>query len=466
MLGRMELTLCGAAGEVTGSCHHLRVGGHQVLLDCGLYQGSREDELRNAVGFPFDPRAIDAVLLSHAHLDHCGRLPMLVRGGFRGPILSHPASLDLVRILLRDAAHLQQADNERENRRRARRGEQPRKPLFELADVERVFDRLQPVEFGQATGVVPGIDLTLHRAGHILGAASLALDLAEGGRRRRLVYSGDIGPDGSGLLPDPEPPGSADLVLMESTYGDRNHRSRQATLDEIEEVLDLAWQAGGNLLVPSFAIGRAQELMALFAANFERWRLDRWQIFLDSPMAIEATRVHDRHFELFSDAARKLVGQRELHALLPNLHRTQRPEQSMKINAVKRGALVIAGSGMCSGGRILHHLRHNLWRRECHVMIIGYQSAGTLGRKLVDGSQFVRIYGEDIRVAATVHTIGGLSAHAGQDDLLAWYQAIAGRPPVHLVHGEERGREGLATCLRERLGVEAGLPGYGDRLAL
>ncbi|MBX3725079.1 MAG: MBL fold metallo-hydrolase [Xanthomonadales bacterium] len=462
----MELTFCGAAGEVTGSCHHLRVGNRQVLLDCGLYQGGREDELRNAVGFPFDPRAIDAVLLSHAHLDHCGRLPMLWRGGFRGPIYSHPASIDLVRILLRDAAHLQQADTERENRRRARRGDRPVKPLFELADVEQVLDLMRPLMFGEPSEIVPGIALTLHGAGHILGAASLALDLGEGSRRRRLVYSGDIGSDGSGLLPDPEPPAAADLVLMESTYGDRSHRSREATLDEIEEVLDLAWQGGGNLLVPSFAIGRAQELLMLFAANFQRWRLDRWRIFLDSPMAIEATRVHDRHTGLFSESARRLLDHRDLPDLLPNLHLTERAEQSIRLNAVKRGALIIAGSGMCNGGRILHHLRHNLWRRECHVMIIGYQSAGTLGRKLVDGSQFVRIYGEDVRVAATVHTVGGLSAHAGQDGLLAWYQAIGGRPPVQLVHGEKRGREGLATALRERLGVVAGLPDYGDRLTV
>lgn len=466
MLAVMELTFCGAAGEVTGSCHHLRVGGRQVLLDCGLYQGAREDELRNAVGFPFDPRAIDAVLLSHAHLDHCGRLPLLWRGGFRGPIHSHPATIDLVRILLRDAAHLQQADTERENRRRARRGERPVKPLFELADAERVLDLMRPLDFGAATEVLPGIVLTLHGAGHILGAASLALDLSDGGRRRRLVYSGDIGPDGSGLLPDPEPPAAADLVLLESTYGDRCHRSREATLEEIEEVLDLAWQDGGNLLVPSFAIGRAQELLALFAENFRRWRLDRWQIFLDSPMAIDATRVHDRHSALFSASARRLVGHRDLPELLPNLHLTERPEQSIRLNAVKRGALIIAGSGMCNGGRILHHLRHNVWRRECHVMIIGYQSAGTLGRKLVDGSQFVRIYGEDVRVAATIHTVGGLSAHAGQDGLLAWYQAIGGRPAVQLVHGEERGCEGLAAALRERLGVDAGLPGYGDRVPL
>lgn len=462
----MELTFCGAAGEVTGSCHHLRVGRHQVLLDCGLYQGSREDELRNAVGFPFDPRAIDAVLLSHAHLDHCGRLPMLVRGGFRGPLYSHPASLDLVRILLRDAAHLEQADTERENRRRARRGDRPIKPMFELADVERVFELMRPLPFDETTQVLPGISVTLHGAGHILGAASLALDLVEGERRRRLVYSGDIGPDGSGLLPDPNPPRSADLVLLESTYGDRNHRSRQATLDEIEEVLDLAWEAGGNLLVPSFAIGRAQELLVMFASQFKRWRLDRWQIFLDSPMAIETTRVHDRHLELFSKTARKLIGNRALPELLPNLHLTKRPEQSMRLNSVKRGALIIAGSGMCNGGRIVHHLRHNLWRRESHVMIVGYQSVGTLGRRLVDGQQMVRIYGEDVRVAAAIHTVGGLSAHAGQDDLVAWYQAIGGKPPVQLVHGEHRGRDGLATALRDRLGVEAGLPGYGDRLAL
>ncbi len=462
----MELNFHGAAGVVTGSCHHLQVGNRQLLLDCGLFQGPRAEEARNAAPFPFDPKAIDAVVLSHAHLDHCGRLPLLARRGFDGPVYSHPASIDLVRVLLKDAAYLAMADTERENRKRARKGTKLLKPLFDMDDVDAVMRLMRPLPFGGQTELLPGVRATLLPAGHILGAASIVLDLEEAGRQRRVVFSGDLGPDGTCLLPDPQPPASADLVLMESTYGDRNHRSREATLREIGEVINAAWDAGGNLLVPAFAIGRTQELLTLFAQHREAWGLDRWLIFLDSPMAIQATAIHDRHAELFNDEARRFAGQRDLHELLPNLHETPETAQSMQINNIRRGALIIAGSGMCTGGRILHHLRHNLWRRECQVMIIGYQSHGTLGRKLVDGAERVRIYGEDVRVAAGIHTIGGLSAHAGQDELAAWYGAIAGRPPVYLVHGEARGRDGLAARLAEDYGVRAYLPEHDAQVPL
>lgn len=460
----MELSFCGAAGVVTGSCHHLRVGGRQVLLDCGLFQGGREEEARNIERFPFDPRAIDAVVLSHAHLDHCGRLPLLVRRGFDGPIYSHPASIDLVRVLLKDAAYLEQADVERENRKRARRGEKFIKPLFDITDVEAVMAQVRPLDFQRPETILPGVTVTLLPAGHILGAASVVLDLVEGERRRRVVFSGDLGPKGTSLLRDPQPPDRADLVLLESTYGDRNHRSREATLQEIGDVLDMAWDAGGNLLVPAFAIGRTQELLALFAAHRNDWKLDRWRIFVDSPMAIQATAIHVRHADLFNDAARDFIDGRDLHTLLPNLHETPETQQSMQLNNIKRGAIILAGSGMCTGGRILHHLRHNLWRTQTQVMIIGYQSQGTLGRRLVDGAEMVRIYGEDVRVRAGIHTVGGLSAHAGQDELAGWYGAIAGRPPVYLVHGEERGRSGLAERLRVDYGVQANMPEHGQVL--
>lgn len=457
----MELTFCGAAGGVTGSCHHLRVGDRQLLLDCGLFQGGREEEARNIDRFPFDARAIDAVVLSHAHLDHCGRLPLLVRRGFDGPIYSHPASIDLMRVLLKDAASLELADVERENRKRARHGEKLLKPLFDIGDVEAVMAQVRPLEFNQADAILPGVVVTMLPAGHILGAASVALDLTEGERSRRLVFSGDLGPGGTTLLRDSQPPDHADLVLLESTYGDRNHRRRDATFQEIAEVLDMAWDSGGNLLVPAFAIGRTQELLALFAWHREDWNLDRWRIFVDSPMAIQATAIHARHTDLFNDAAQAFMGNRDLHDLLPNLHETPQTQQSMQLNNIRRGAIILAGSGMCTGGRILHHFRHNLWRPQAQVMIIGYQSQGTLGRRLVDGADMVRIYGEDVRVKAGIHTIGGLSAHAGQDELLAWYDAIPGRPPVYLVHGEERGRTGLAERLRATCDVQAGIPEFG-----
>ncbi|MFB9066898.1 MBL fold metallo-hydrolase RNA specificity domain-containing protein [Pseudofulvimonas gallinarii] len=462
----MELTYCGAAGVVTGSCHHLRIGRQQLLLDCGLFQGGREEEARNIQPFPFDPRAIDAVVLSHAHLDHCGRLPLLVRRGFDGPIYSHPASIDLVRVLLKDAAYLEQADVERENRKRARRGEKQLKPLFDLADVEAVMARMRPLQFNAADEVLPGVAATLLPAGHILGAASVVLDVHDAGRRKRVVFSGDLGPSDTTLLRNPAPPDSADLVLLESTYGDRNHRSRSETLQEIGSVLEAAWEAGGNLLVPAFAIGRTQEVLALFASHRHEWNLDRWRIFVDSPMAIQATGIHLRHADLFNDEAQAFMAGRSLRELLPNLHETPEAAQSMQLNNIRRGAIILAGAGMCTGGRILHHLRHNLWRSQTQVMIIGYQSEGTLGRRLVDRAEVVRIYGEDVRVQAGIHTVGGLSAHAGQDELVKWYGSIGGRPPVHLVHGEKRGRDGLAARLNHDYGVIARMPGHGEVITL
>lgn len=462
----MELTCYGAAGEVTGSCHLLRCGRHRLLLDCGLFQGSREDEARNARPLPFDPASIDAVVLSHAHLDHCGRLPLLVRGGFRGPIYTHAVSIDLVRILLRDAAWLEAADVERENRRRAMRGKPPVQPLFGQADVNAVMRQMRPLRFGVAEEILPGVTVRPSPAGHILGAASILLDLRDNGVRRRLVYSGDLGPRDTALIPAPEPPADADLVLMESTYGDRDHRPREETLAEIGQVLEDAWSDGGNLLVPSFAIGRTQEMLVLMAQNFERWDIGRWKIFLDSPMAIEATAVHDRHADQFHASARRMLGTRRLHDVLPNLHETPDTAQSIRLNSVRSGAIIIAGSGMCTGGRIMHHLAHNLPRSQTDVMIIGYQGHGTLGRRLVDGAERVTIHGHEVRVQARIHTIGGLSAHAGQSELARWYGAIGGRPPVHLVHGEARGREGLAARLKADYGIDAGLPRHGEAITL
>lgn len=462
----MDITFLGAAGGVTGSCHLVRVGDRRLLLDCGMFQGGREEEAHNRDPFPFDAAALDAVVLSHAHLDHSGRLPLLARRGFRGPVHATPATIDLARVLLRDAAHLQESDAERENRRRLRQGKGLVKPLFTADDVEAALRLFRPLDFDVPADILPGVRATLVPAGHILGAASIVLDLQEDGRRRRVAFSGDIGQDDSCMLPPPRPPDRADLVLLESTYGDRNHRARAATHEEIAGVLESAWEAGGNLFIPAFSIGRTQELLTLFAQHYDEWRLDRWLLFVDSPMAIQANTVHLRHDHLVREEARPLFAGRGLRERLPNLRETASTEESMRINSVRRGALVIAGSGMCTGGRILHHFRHNLWRRECRVMIVGYQGEGTLGRRLVDGAERVTIHGEEIRVAAGIHTIGGLSAHAGQDELAAWYGAIEGRPAVALVHGEARGREGLARRLSAAGGVQPTLPRAGELIAL
>ena len=457
----MQLEFYGAAGEVTGSCHIVVVDGRRLLLDCGMIQGGPAPDERNRAPFPFDAARVDAVILSHAHIDHCGRLPLLRRRGFRGPIYCNPAGRDLVRILLADSATMQERDAERENRKRRRDGgKRPVEPLYTLDDALDVLQQFRSVRYGQAVEVLPGVELTFRDAGHILGSASAWLTLREGPLERRLVFSGDLGQYDSPILRDPEPGPRADLVVMESTYGDRLHRDRAATLEEFGAILRDARRDGGNVMIPAFAVGRSQEILYQLATHFDAWRLGDWQVFLDSPMAIEATGVYWKHAELFDEEARQWHARERALPALPNLVLCLTAEESMAINRIAHGAIIIAGSGMCTGGRIVHHLKHNLPRPECDLVFSGFQAQGTLGRAIVDGRDEVRIHGTPVAVAARVHTLGGFSAHGDQHDLLRWYGAIEGRPPVWLVHGEASAAEGLRDALRAQGGrAEVAVPG-------
>jgi metallo-beta-lactamase family protein len=445
----MQLEFFGAAGEVTGSCHIVRVGGRQLLLDCGMIQGGADPTARNRRRFPFEPPAIDAVVLSHSHLDHCGRLPLLVARGFRGPIYTNPACADLLPILLRDAAHLAVREAERANRDLAR-GEERATPLFEPDDVDAVMRQVRVVAYDTAFEPLPGVTVRVREAGHILGSSSIEMWLKEGEVVRKLVFSGDLGQYDTPILHDPFAFASADLVLMESTYGDRRHRNREDTARELGAILAQAARDGGNVIVPAFAIGRIQELLYLLAQHYGEWHLARWKIFLDSPMAIAASRVYWKHPERFDTEATRLRESFRGMPPLPNLVLSESADESRAINQVRAGAIIIAGSGMANGGRILHHLKHNLERPECHVVIVGFQAPGTLGRQLVDRMPEVRIHGRPLRVAAQVHTLGGLSAHGDQEQLLRWYDNFRDRPPVWLVHGECAAAGALAVKLRER----------------
>jgi len=446
----MRLHFHGAVGEVTGSRHLLEFGERRVLIDCGLYQGGRGEAARNAAGFGFDVRELDAVVLSHAHIDHSGRLPLLVKRGYKGPIHATRATADLLRIMLEDSASLAAADAERENRGRLRRGEATIEPLYLQRDVVDTLRLIQPLEYGEPREIVDGLTLRLHDAGHIIGSAIVDLVGEHRGRRRRLVFSGDLGSRGAPIMRDPTVLHEADLVLLESTYGDRDHRPRADTVREIGEILRAASDdGGGNVLIPAFAVGRTQELLFWFARHFDEWQLGRWQIFLDSPMATKVTELYGRHADLFDEAARRVVNDGGNPFRMPNLRLITDVQDSMALNKRASGCIIIAGSGMCNGGRIRHHLRHNLWRENCHVIFPGFQARGTLGRQLVDGAEFVTIYGEKIRVRAQRHTVGGLSAHADQSGLSRWYGHFHGRPPVVLVHGEDPAREALAERLRK-----------------
>lgn len=448
----MQVNFHGAAGEVTGSMHLVEAAGKRILLDCGLIQGSPEAEARNFAAFPFDAASIDALVLSHGHIDHVGRVPRLVMAGFRGPIYTQRATADLLPIMLMDSASLQENEAERSNRKR-RPGQPKAVPLYTRDDVREALTQLRPLEYDARQEVFPGVEINFRDAGHILGSAIVELR-ADG---KTLVFSGDLGMKGTPILRDPVSVHDADLLLMESTYGNRNHRERSDTIQELGEILDAAWRDGGNVLIPAFAVGRTQELLYWFARQWNDWDMSRWRIFLDSPMASKVVQVYDHHHALFDAEARAVWHGTPNPFRLPNLRVTESAEESMSINRIHGGAIVIAGNGMASGGRILHHMRQCLPKRQTRIVFVGYQAEGTLGRRLVDGARWVRIHGHDVRVNAHRHTVGGLSAHADQQGLLDWYAGFSPSPPLVLVHGEDLAREALAGEISERHGVQATL---------
>ena len=444
----MRVTFHGAAGEVTGSMHEVEAAGKRLLLDCGMIQGDRHAETRNVEDFPFEVSALDALVISHAHIDHIGRVPLLVKRGFAGPIYTQTASAELMPIMLLDAASLAENDAQRANEHRAD-GDAEVVPLYTRDDVDAAMRLLKPLAYDTRTTILPGVDVVFRDAGHILGSAIVEVHAED----RTLVFSGDLGPKGTPILRDPVTVTQANLVLMESTYGDRNHKDRNATATELGDIFEAAWRDKGNVCIPAFAVGRSQELLYLFAMHFDDWNLSRWQIFLDSPMAAKVSSVYARHQELFDVEAQQVWQQRPDPFHMPNLKMTQTRDESMAINQIESGAIILAGSGMANGGRILHHFMQNISRRESHIVFVGYQAEGTLGRRLVNGAPTARIHGRDFPVNAKVHTVGGLSAHADQHGLMEWYGGFEGHPPLVLVHGEDKARAALAAEIGHRDGI-------------
>jgi metallo-beta-lactamase family protein len=454
----------GAAGEVTGSCFLLSIDGRKVLVDCGMIQGTPADEARNFEPFPFEPAGIDAVILTHAHLDHSGLLPLLVKRGYNGPIYCHTATRDLCNIMLRDAADINEKEAAWENKKRDRKGLSLCEPLYTMADTERTLQSLSTLPYGKCYQLLPGLEMQLQDAGHILGSSIVELWLHEKSGTRKLVFSGDLGHREAPVMHNPSQISDADMVIMECTYGDRLHRSWESTMQEMQEILDSAAQSGGNVLIPAFAVGRTQDLLYCFGRNFQQWEMKHWSIYLDSPMAIEATEVYSRHPDLYDAEARHFYSGGQKPFSPANLHLSRTTEQSMAINRIRGGAIIIAGSGMCDGGRIKHHFKHNIWRNNCHVIMVGYQAEGTLGRRLVEGARHIRLWGETVTVAAHIHTLGGFSAHADQQGLLDWYGGFKSRPPLVLVHGEEQAREGLSLQIKKHHAARVIRPEYGQTL--
>lgn len=449
-----QLTFHGAAQEVTGSCHLVESGGKRYLLDCGIYQGEQSADRP----FGFDPADIDAVILSHAHLDHSGMLPRLVREGFSGAIHCTHGTARLLRVLLEDALNLYLRDLEYENLRRLRAGKEPQVPLYDRRDVELALEHCEPVDYQIAAAVGPNAQVTFFDAGHILGSAIVELQLGQGADRKTLVFSGDLGNPDTSLMPPPTHLERADVVLLEGTYGDRNHRSYADTLREFEDILQIAAADGGNLLIPAFAVGRTQELLFQLGVLYHQGKLQGWQVFLDSPMGGAVTEIYDEMRHHWHAGDRELMQKyrsRGLREFLPCLTITSSVEESMLINKVKGGAIIIAGSGMCTGGRIRHHFKHRLWQKNTHVLFVGFQAHGTLGRILVSGVKKVKLFGQEILVRAHVHTLGGFSAHAGQSQLLEWAAAFKGEPRFYLVHGEPKALEILSQALWREHRIEA-----------
>jgi metallo-beta-lactamase family protein len=458
-----EVVSHGGAGEVTGSCHLVSHGNTRLLLDCGMHQGGDAISRMRQEKFAFRPASIDAVVLSHAHLDHSGLLPRLVREGFRGVIYCTEATRNLLAIMLEDAANIYFRDIESLNKRRKRSGRRLEKPRYDMDDVLKVLRQCRPLAYDAWNEIVGGMRVRLRDAGHILGSAVVELRLREGDGEKALVYSGDLGNRESLLLPEPALPERADVLLMESTYGNRDHRPLADTLVELEEIIDKAAREGGSILMPAFAVGRTQELLFHLGVLHHQGRLDGWQIFLDSPMAIEVTRVYDAWLDAFDDQEQAILnhyGARSLEAFLPGLKLTASAEQSMQINRLDNRVIIIAGSGMCTGGRIRHHFKHRIWRENTHVVFAGFQARGTLGRRLVDGEPYIRMFGERFVVRARIHTLGGFSAHAARSELRQWAAAVPGEPLVRLVHGEPEALETMRDCLEaDGLRAEVAIPG-------
>jgi len=448
----MKLSFHGANQDVTGSCHMIECAGKRLLIDCGLFQGERELVEENAEPFGFDPAEIDFLLLTHAHLDHCGRLPLLVKRGFRGEIITSAASRELARLVMLDSGRLQEEDARKSVRQATRRGnrKQVSHPLYTELDALNSLDYFgRTATYDKPLELAPGVRATFLDAGHILGSACIFLELRENGRDLTLLFSGDLGNNNRPILRDPAPPPKADVVVMETTYGNRLHKPIGPSVEELYEAITETFRRGGNVIIPTFALERAQEILFFLREGVEKNQLPRsMQVFLDSPMAISATEIFERHPECYDEETAKIFHEGKDPMSLPGLHFTRETQDSIAINRIGGGVVIMAGSGMCTGGRVRHHLKQNLWREDSSIVFVGYAANGTLARRIINGAGHVHLFGEEIPVNAAIHTINGFSAHADQAELLDWHRRTGGPERTFLVHGEQETMRAFSALLR------------------
>ncbi|MBI5084876.1 MAG: MBL fold metallo-hydrolase [Acidobacteria bacterium] len=470
----MKLTFWGAAQTVTGSMHELALNGSRFLLDCGLYQGRRKEARERNANFPFNPSSVDAVLLSHAHIDHTGNLPTLVKNGFENPVYSTPATIDLLHSMLLDSAYLQEKDAAFLSKRRSRRhalevenGLEIVEPLYSIADAERALPLMQPVPEGSTKEIAPGFSYQPLDAGHMLGSTSLVFDLNENGRRLRLAFSGDIGRRNLPITKDPQEMPPVDYVIMESTYGDRLHKTVEAVKDKLADAVNRACQRGGKIVIPAFAVGRTQQVILLLHELANENRIPGIPIFVDSPLAVNVTEVFRRHANLFDDETRTFLENGEDPFGFRMLRYVREVNESKALNDLRGPFIIISASGMCEAGRILHHLRNTIEDPRNMVLITGFQAEHTLGRKIVDKWPEVPIFGEPMRLRAEVVKLNELSGHADQNELLGWLRPMAkSLKHVFLVHGEPSQSAALAKAIQGVYGLPVTVPSRGESFPL
>ncbi len=458
----MKLTFLGAAHEVTGSCTLLEACGQRILIDCGMEQGS---DIYENCELPLAPVEIDFVLLTHAHIDHSGKLPLLTAGGFRSPIYATEATRQLCSIMLRDSAHIQEFEAEWKNRKAKRAGDAVYQPMYTLQDAEHTMQLFHGCTYGERIEPAPGISVRFLDAGHLLGSASIEVTVHENGVAKTVLFSGDLGNRNRPLIRDPQNPECADIVVVESTYGDRLHGARKDYKTQLASMIQETLDRGGNMVIPAFAIGRTQELLYLIREIWEEGLIqghDDFPIWVDSPLAIEATRIYNGDMMDYYDADTLALIRSGVDVLgVKQLHFAVSSEESKQINFDSTPKIILSASGMCEAGRIRHHLKHNLWRPECTILFVGYQAAGTLGRIILDGAKTVKLFGEEIQVNAQIKTMDGISGHADQQILLDWLGAIPGMPQVYVNHGEDQTCDLFAAEITQKLGFPAVAPYNG-----